>query len=444
MVATAVVIVVAMVARLARPPVLRPIVASPPGRALSVRVGDSVAFSATADGAIRFKWLRWGREVARGGGWSFVPGPEDVGWQQVTVVAIGRRGVRRTRTWDVGVVQAVAPEVVEVVPPAGRVTLTTGSPATFRCRARVRAARPADQLRFDWAIDDRPLRRDQRPAAGAASELVLPATESGRHRVTVRVTEDDRIAIVTQWIVEGTASAPPPQPRAGRVIRVPEAPEVLVLLGESLALAAEVEPTRAGVAYSWALDGRIAQEGAIPRFDYFATRAGPHRVTVSAMKDGTRIGTGSWSITVREARAAAPAAEPAPSAMAAPGSHTQTVTAPPAAVGLLEDEVRRWLEDYAQAWSRKDVDALRRMGQVRDQGESERLQRYFRSIDDLRVDVRVLALRVDGNRASVEFERTDTMTDPAGQRRELRLPPFHKEIERTPEGLRFTPGDSHG
>jgi len=28
--------------------------------------------------------------------------------------------------------------------------------------------------------------------------------------------------------------------------------------------------------------------------------------------------------------------------------------------------------------------------------------------------------------------------DPSGRRRELRLPPIRKQIERTPEGLRFT------
>jgi len=38
----------------------------------------------------------------------------------------------------------------------------------------------------------------------------------------------------------------------------------------------------------------------------------------------------------------------------------------------------------------------------------------------------VRALRVDGERASVGFERTDTVIDPRGRRRELRLPPIRK------------------
>jgi hypothetical protein len=84
------------------------------------------------------------------------------------------------------------------------------------------------------------------------------------------------------------------------------------------------------------------------------------------------------------------------------------------------------------------------MGQVRTTAEMERLERYFQSISDLRVDVRVLGLRVDGDTASVEFERMDTVTDPSGRQQQLRLPPMRKQIERTPDGLRFTSGEGRG
>jgi hypothetical protein len=106
--------------------------------------------------------------------------------------------------------------------------------------------------------------------------------------------------------------------------------------------------------------------------------------------------------------------------------------------------VRRWLQEYAQAWSRKDIGALRRMGQVHSSAEAEQLERYFKSVDELRVDVRVLALEVHGESAAVEFERTDTVTDPGGQRHEMRHPPLRKQIERTPSGLRFTGSDGRG
>jgi hypothetical protein len=100
--------------------------------------------------------------------------------------------------------------------------------------------------------------------------------------------------------------------------------------------------------------------------------------------------------------------------------------------------VRHWLDAYARAWSQKDLGALRRMGQVRSAAEAAQLERYFTSIESLAVEVHVLGLTVNGERASVEFERTDTVTDPSGRRQQLRLPPMRKEIERTPDGLRFT------
>jgi hypothetical protein len=112
--------------------------------------------------------------------------------------------------------------------------------------------------------------------------------------------------------------------------------------------------------------------------------------------------------------------------------------------GLAADEVRRWLEEYARAWSRKDLDALRRMGLVNTAGEAERLERYFRSVNDIRVDLHVRELSIDGDRALVEFERVDTVTYSWGRRQELRLPPLRKQIERTPEGLRFVPHGERG
>ena len=110
----------------------------------------------------------------------------------------------------------------------------------------------------------------------------------------------------------------------------------------------------------------------------------------------------------------------------------------------LAADLRHWLADYARAWSRKDVAALQRMGQVRGDAEAAQLERYFASIGALDVDVRILSLTVEGEHASVEFERTDTVTDPSGRRQQLRLPPIRKRIERTPDGFRFTPQGGRG
>src|SRR6266496_6002173 len=94
-------------------------------------------------------------------------------WQQVTVEVSGRGGGRAARTWDVGVVPPTPPVLEEVTPPAGSVALAQGEQGSFRCRARVPAARPGDRLAFEWMLDDRPVRREEQPAADAISDLAL-------------------------------------------------------------------------------------------------------------------------------------------------------------------------------------------------------------------------------------------------------------------------------
>jgi hypothetical protein len=246
---------------------------------------------------------------------------------------------------------------------------------------------------------------------------------------------------------------------------------------EALALRVRVEPEHADVSYVWTLDGRPAAPSASDVLEFTPAGAGRHRVAVSVKADGRTIGGDAWVVSVREPKPppTLPALRPTevtraetvepkaslptdvPSSLADAPITPNTVPTPPpteppagemiaavrpsepaAPAGLREAEVRAWLEEYARAWSRKDVAALQRMGQIRTSAEAEQLERYFRSVSELSVDVRVVAVRVDGERASVELERTDTVVDPSGRRQELRLPRMHKQIERTPEGLRFT------
>jgi hypothetical protein len=187
------------------------------------------------------------------------------------------------------------------------------------------------------------------------------------------------------------------------------------------------------VRYKWTVDGAAAGTPQSAALEYEATGVGRHRIVVAAEAEGRPIGSDVWVV---EVRAPAPAVEP-------PAPPPAVVATAPSS-GLVESDVRHWLEDYARAWSRKDVGALRRMGQVRSGAEAAQLERYFGSIGALDVDVRVLRLTVEGEHASVEFERTDTVTDPSGRRQELRLPLMRKRIERTPEGFRFAEQGGRG
>jgi len=441
---------------------LGPLEVTPPAKQLSVRVGESVQFSAGAPGALGFTWTVWGRPVSFASTFSYAPAPEDAGWQQVTVEVSGRGGGRAARTWDVGVVPPTPPVLEEVTPPAGPVALAQGEQGSFRCRARVPAARPGDRLAFEWMLDDQPLRREEQPAADAISDLVLPPAEAGSHHLRLRVTEDGQSASIAEWTITVAAreEAPPaatpeavPPPEAPRVAAVPppEPPAVVPpprlvrapgprylegRVGDPLVFQTRVEPQSTKVVYRWTVDRRWARARAPGRLEYEPTIPGRHTVRVTVAVAGQTIGRDTWVVTVLEPEVAQ-AAPPPPRVPAPPA----TETAPPSAPSeLAEAEVRAWLDEYARAWSRKDLSALRRMGQVRTAAEAEQLERYFRSVDDLHVAVRVLALRLDGARASVELERTDTVTDPSGRSHELRLPPIRKQIERTPEGLRFIDG----
>ena len=447
-----------------RAPALGTIEATPVETSLSVHVGDSVAFAARATGAQAYSWRLWDQEVSREHGFAFVPAPDDVGWQQVTVVVTGVRGDRRVRTWDVGVVPPVMPELTDVMPPAGPVAAVAGAEARFRLRAQVPDARAGDLVRFDWTVDERPTRREEGPATGADSELVW-STTPGTHRVAVRVSELEHLVTIASWTLEvqepvpapptvvasapapAPASPPPPRlepeplPPPVRLLREPARESIAAVVGERVTLRARVQPERAAE-YRWSVDGKVVQQGGSAALDVVPTEPGRRRVTLTVAADGREVGRAGWVLAVRGAtpeptEIVPPApAPPTPPRVAAPPP--PVLPAPPShGTALAEADVRQWLEEYARAWSRKDVQALKRMGQVRSAPEIERLERYFRSVDELSVAVRVLALRVDGDRAVVEFERTDTVTDPAGQKRELRLPAFQKQIERTPDGLRF-------
>jgi hypothetical protein len=189
-----------------RPAALGPLRVNPAGDRLSLRIGERVQFSVAAEGAESVTWAIWGRPVSSGPTFSYAPGPEDAGWQHVTVEVTGRRRARALHSWDVGVVPAVAPEVVEVSPPLGRVALRAGEEVRFRCVARVPAARPSDRMQFEWTVDGEPRRRDEQAAGSGVSEFVLSEVEPGMHHLAARGGKDRAVSRV-EWTLEVEAPA---------------------------------------------------------------------------------------------------------------------------------------------------------------------------------------------------------------------------------------------
>src|SRR5262249_23936281 len=191
-VASAVVIAIAApLARegyLARTAKLGPLVAAATGSHVALRIGETIRFTAEAEGAVGFTWFVWGRPVSFAPSWSFTAAPEDAGWQQVTLEVTGRQGLRTTRTWDVGVAAPTLPEIENLEPAAGSVVIADGERGTFRARAHLPGARPQDRLAYEWSLDERPIFRDEQPADTSTSELVLPPPGAGSHRLRLRVT----------------------------------------------------------------------------------------------------------------------------------------------------------------------------------------------------------------------------------------------------------------
>ena len=99
------------------------------------------------------------------------------------------------------------------------------------------------------------------------------------------------------------------------------------------------------------------------------------------------------------------------------------------------------LDRYADAWRRRDVDELRRIGQVTTDAQATALRNYFARVEDLDVEVRLLGVSSEGGRHIVRFTRRDRFRDPVGRLVSQETPPIEKDVVRSGGGLRFaTPG----
>jgi hypothetical protein len=136
--------------------------------------------------------------------------------------------------------------------------------------------------------------------------------------------------------------------------------------------------------------------------------------------------------------AEAPVAEP-PSADVERVAAVRSATAPARGAGPSQDAVRGLLDRYAAAWRGHDVDTLRAIGQITNDGQASAMRAYFANVGDLEVEVRVLDIRSDGDRATVRFTRRDRFRDPAGREIAKESPPIEKHVVTTPQGVRFGP-----
>jgi hypothetical protein len=104
---------------------------------------------------------------------------------------------------------------------------------------------------------------------------------------------------------------------------------------------------------------------------------------------------------------------------------------------ISESEVRALFDRYKAAWRNHDIAALEAVGQVATQGQRDALKSYFESVEDLEVDVTILAITISGDEARVRFIRRDRFRDPGGSVVTKESPVIEKRVVRTPGGLRL-------
>jgi type IV secretory pathway protease TraF len=92
-------------------------------------------------------------------------------------------------------------------------------------------------------------------------------------------------------------------------------------------------------------------------------------------------------------------------------------------------EAEGWIDRLRSAWERKDVNALREMGEV-PSGQEAALAKALGAYKAYHVDITVASVVIEGNRAQVTFDRTDS--DETG--RKLSHPRRTVHLERGPGG----------
>jgi hypothetical protein len=373
-----------------------PLIISPPGRRVEMRVGERRGFSAVlTEPGTEYAWSLDGTPSGKGNQFEFRPPMAFVGSHEVSVTAVAPSGAFR-HTWTVAVEAVGPPTVVRVVPDATVVRVPAGEPLAFEMEAE--PAVLTDTVRVRWSLDGAPI--------GEGPRLVVRAPASGGQRVRAVATSEYGGAAVREWQILASAAAPAavsPTP-TGEIVPDPELAEIV---------------------------RRAVPEAPKPAASKKDTTK--HPTGRNDTKDTSRkTGRSAKPPRLEVARATAPL--PSPPAVPEPPPPTP---APPA--GVTEDDVRALMFRYEQAWRTRNAAELRRIGHVQTDAQQQALARYFETTRDLEVAVHVLELRAEGGRGVVRFTRRDHFLDPAGREVSKESPPIEKTIVRTPEGVRFAP-----
>lgn len=431
------------------------IAATPAERKVSARVGVPVAFSVSLASGGTGRWRLDGATVGSGPAWTFVPGPGDVGTHVVELEVSGG-GTTRRRQWGVRVTPPRLPRVAAASPATD--TVTTDVDRDVVLRFDVRPGTPGETVRVTWSVDGAP--------AGEGDTLHWRATEPANVRARALAVGSLGAAVGREWRIlvrlpttttTTTTTTLPMRAKAEGVEPMgplpPSRPAETARAGEAEEPAAEPEaeepasePEAQEEARAREDEPPAAPPTTIPPTTVLPTTLAP--TTTTSTTAPPVVTTSTVPPPIEPAVESAPPprelarAEPAPEAPPPPPPPPP----PPALAsrgtdvpsgGAAGDEVRRLLDRYAAAWRNHDVAELRRIGQVTSEKQAEDMTRYFAKVEDLDVEVTVLDIRTEGDRATVRFTRRDRFRDPSGRMVTQESPPIEKRVVRSADGMRF-------
>jgi tRNA A-37 threonylcarbamoyl transferase component Bud32 len=405
-----------------RPPAIEN--ASPAGIEVVLGRGGAQEFSVQATDPdarpgdlLTYVWQRNGKVVAEGtrASWTLADaGSED---REVRVEVKDRDGASSgERTWRVAVgPTAEGPRIVGRTPPGEVVTVAEGKSADFGVRAE---GGPDARLNYAWFLDGEEVSRE----VSWRFTAPVPSGAQETHKVEAEVADrDGRKAPRAVWTVAVRATPP-------RIVDYqPRASVLSVDRGEPavLSVTARGSDPSARLREEWRLDGRVVAADEPGRLVLPTTlTAGAHQVEFAAIDPrGLRSAPQRWTVEV-----GGRAPEPARPASPAP---------PPAKVestALSEAETRAWLRSFRDALERKDIARLRALGFITRDDQARKMKEALDRYREYRVSITNEQIRLEGDRATVSFDRTDS--DETG--RALSVPRQTVRLVKGPNGVVMT------
>jgi hypothetical protein len=430
--------------------------ATPAARKVSVRVGDRVEFAVDPETGAAGRWRLDGAAVASGPTWTFAPSPADVG-RHVVLLAVPTGEGPSTRRWDVRVTPPRLPRVAAASPAEGTVSVEVDREVVLRFD--VRPATPGETVRVVWTVDGAPagegstLRwRGREPANVRARAVALGSFGAAVGRewsILVRVRPTTTTTIAPTREAERVEPIGPLPPTAserarGEIAAERRAPADVARAEPEGRQEPEARP-----------EPETLQEPAPedePLREAPATTEPPRREVERAELPTTTLlpppPTTLPPLPPTTLPPPPPTTLPPPPPPPPPPPTVSPTTLPPEALASRgaerpppggDEEIRRLLDRYAAAWRNHDVGELRRIGQVTSDSQAADLERYFAKVEDLDVEVNVIEIRDEGDRATVRFTRRDRFRDPSGRLVTQESPTIEKRVVRSADGLRFEP-----